>query len=333
MGLGLEMNTSSPSSPISCFEWQNRSSDYLDGTLIGAAQRQADEHLDTCQGCNERHKHYRLILTSIASQPRSSLPVPIRKAPFAAALPKLDLARLGRSRWEQVPWYVRTTLEGTGIVFLILLGISAGPRLRALYERSIERNLSDFTEALTQSGDSSTEGLNVPLSRGKAPWGAGASAGTAVAGGVDSEVAHAGDEFASEGNEEDDSSAEGSGAADTLEDGEVRVGSAEIWRFNLKTDSPHEFRPKVVQLLAELKIPAGTPGLGGIEAPGGIQFDLLLPQTVVSGLKKQLQKIAPPTPEGLANSPSGETFTWYKNKSKRPVPDGLTHVVIWLSQL
>ena len=54
-----------------------------------------------------------LILTSIASQPRSALPVPIRKSPLAAALPRLDLRRMSRSRWEQVPWYIRTTVEGT----------------------------------------------------------------------------------------------------------------------------------------------------------------------------------------------------------------------------
>jgi hypothetical protein len=316
---------------MNCFEWQNRASDYLDGALIGTAKREADDHLEGCKDCNERHKHYRLILTSVASQPRSSLPIPIRKAPFAVALPRLDMARLGRSRWEQIPWYIRTTLEGTSIVFLILLGISAGPKVRALYERNIERNLSEFTESLSQNDSSAeTAVLNLPLSRGKTAAAASSSGQEGAPGPGD--VTQDGDEFASEGNENDaDDSAEGTGTVASEMD--VRVGNSEIWRFNLKTDSPHEMRPKIVQLLTDLKVAAGTPGLGGIEAPGGIQFDLLLSQSVVAPLKKQLQKLAPPTPEGLAGSPAGETFTWYKNKSKAPVASGQTHVVIWLSQM
>ena len=310
---------------MNCFEWNNRSSDYLDGALIGQAKQEADAHLDTCKECSDRHKHYRLIITSIANQPRSTLPIPIRKAPLSATLPRLDMARMGRSRWEQVPWYIRTTLEGTGIVLLILLGISAGPKVRALAERNLEHNLNDFNDAVSSSGDSGSNpaALNLPLSRG---GGAAAMAGDGAA----TDPAHpaAGDEFASEGNEED-SSADGSDGEDNA-DADVRVGNAEIWRFNMKTDSPHEIRPKIVQLLTDLKVAADTPGLGGIEAPGGIQFDLMLPQALVPPLKKQLQKLAPPAPEG---TPGGETFTWYKNKSKHPVPAGKTHVVIWLSQM
>lgn len=324
---------------MNCFEWHNRASDYLDGTLIGAAKREADEHLDSCKECHDRHKHYRLILTSIASQPRSALPVPIRKAPLSSALPRMDLARMGRTRWEQVPWYIRTTVEGTSIVLLILLGISKGPKIRALFERNLEKNLSEFNETIGSSGDSAndTSSLNLPLSRGNTVAGGPAGAvgpgpaGAADGAGADSGHGAGGDEFASEGNEED-TSAEGSGAGEG-DEGDIRVGNSEIWRFNMKTDSPHEIRPKIVQMLTSLNVPTSTPGLGGTEAPGGIQFDLLLPQSVVPALKKQLQKLAPPTPEGLSGSAVGETFTWYKNKSKHPIPSGQTHVVIWLSQM
>lgn len=327
MVMGPEMN---------CFEWHNRASDYLDGTLMGTAKRDADEHLDGCKECSDRHKHYRLILTSIASQPRSALPIPIRKAPLSATLPRMDLARLGRTRWEQVPWYIRTTVEGTSIVLLILLGISNGPKLRALFERNLEKNLSEFNETVSASGDAGvdTASLNLPLSRGKplagVPGSPDGAAGASAASG-DAAQAAGGDEFASEGNDEE-SSAEGSGANDG-EDSDLRAGNSEIWRINMKTDSPHEMRPKIVVMLTGLNIPSSTPGLGGIEAPGGIQFDLMVPQSVVPSLKKQLQKLAPPTPDGLSGSPVGETFTWYKTKSKHPIPAGLTHVVIWLSQM
>lgn len=319
---------------MNCFDWHNRASDFLDGTLTGPPKGEADEHLESCSDCRERHQHYRLILTSIANQPRSALPVPIRKAPLAAAFPRLDIARMSRSRWEQVPWYLRTTVEGTGIVLLILLGISYGPKLRTLFERNLERNMGEFADTLssTSQGDGSdTSALNLPLSRGK-----NLALLTSGEGQVPSRNTGSADtdSFASEGDEDDGVAVDGGGSTEDVNDEvPVKVANSEIWRFNMKTDSPHEIRPRIVQLLTDLNIPTSTPGLGGTEAPGGIQFDLMLPQSVVPGLKKQLQRLAPPTPEGLAGSPVGETFTWYKNRSKHPIPSGQTHVVIWLSQM
>lgn len=299
---------------MNCFEWQNRSSDYLDGSLIGSRKQEADEHLDSCPACMTRLQHYRTILHAIASQPRGSLPIAIRKSPMTSALPRLDAARLTGSRWERIPWYLRTTIEATSIVLVILAGISAGPKLRAIYEKGIETSFNEFSQSLGDLERDSGSAPAVPLSRGK-PVTEGSSP--------------ASDEFSSEGDDEEESSAGRSAAQDS----EVRVGNSETWRFILKTDSPHEFRPKIVATLTSLKVPSDTPGLGGIEAPGGIQFDLVLAQSVVPGLKKQLQSMAPKPPEELADSPAGETFTWYKNKSKRSVPEGKTRVVIWLSQM
>ncbi len=301
---------------MNCFEWQTRASDYLDGTLIGGLKRDADRHLDSCRACAERYKRFRVILESIGSQPRTGLPIPIRKAPLARG-PRFDasgqalvrdLARIGRLRWRRLPWYLRTSIEGSAIVALILLGVSSGPRIRALYERSIERSLGDFAESLT------TEPEHAP------------AAGPALArGNVQAQTEPAeGDEYNSEGESDDSGEDEGTAAV---------AGKGEIWRLNVKTDSPHEIRTKIIELLTELKIASTTPGFGGIEAPGGIQFDLLLPQAVVAKLKSSVEKLAPPAPPALADSPAGETFTWYKNRSKKPIPDGKTRVVIWLSQM
>ncbi|MCM2324588.1 MAG: hypothetical protein NDJ90_15115 [Oligoflexia bacterium] len=306
--------------PMNCFEWQNRSSDYLDGTLIGALQQEADGHLERCEACRERHKHFRQILAVLESRPRAALPIPVRGEPMTAALPRLDAAQLGKSRWQLVPWYVRTAIEATTIVLLILAGISAGPKLRVLYERGIERNLSELNQAFSdvfepEAGNGTAE-LNLPLARGKA--------GDAVSGDT------AADEFVSD---EEDTAENEPGTTTAIDQSDVRVGNSEIWRFIVKTDSPHRFRAKIVSILTGLKVAPTTPGLGGIEAPGGIQFDLLLPKGIVPGLKRQLQGIAPPAPEGQANSPMTETFTWFKNKSRRPIPEGRTRVVIWLSQM
>ena len=66
---------------MNCFDLQNRASDFLDGNLTGSQKTEADQHLDDCRDCSERYKRYRIILTSISSQPRSALPIPIRKSP------------------------------------------------------------------------------------------------------------------------------------------------------------------------------------------------------------------------------------------------------------
>lgn len=315
---------------MNCFEWQNRVSDYLDGTLIGSAQREAEDHLESCRSCNERQKHYRLILSTLSSQPRSTLPVPIRKSPLGFNLPKLDL-RNRKSKWEQVPWFVRTGAEGLGIATLILFVVALVPRIRTLYEQSIERRLDAFSLSdFTFDTDGETgKAANVPLSRGKIIT---AAAEVPADGNVD--------EFTGGENESasDDSDADAPVEAPVIlnENGKtIRVGDSEIWRFNMKTDSPHEIRPKIVHTLSELRVSASTPGFGGIEAPGGIQFDLMVPKSAVPGLKQHLEKLAQQNLQSRSQSNANLTdfFTWYKNKSNRKIPGGKTRVVIWLSQM
>lgn len=319
---------------MNCFEWRNHASDYLDGALIGAMKSEADRHLDSCKECSERQKHFRIILSSVSSQPRTPLPIPIRKAPLSSGRPLFDIKRLGR--WDRIPWYLRTTLEGVGIVAMILLGISAGPRIRSLYEKSLETNLQELTQSFHEWRDSNPEVTTpetAPLLRGKAALaGVGASSEEFA-----SSEEGSSENAASDSKDDDDGELAGDTTVDggngSMGDADVRVGSSEIWRFILKSDSPHDIRPKIVKILTDLQIPQDTPGLGGVEAPGGIQFDLLVPQAAVNGIKKQLQAIAPKAPAELAQTPAGETFTWYKNKSKKPLPPQKIRVVIWLSQM
>ena len=335
---------------ITCFSFQNGVSDTLDGTNLGSRKKSADAHLESCPDCAERFAHYRRIVAAVSGLPRSSLPVAVRDEPLKALLPSWDftdeadytlapsasaarraLERM-RARWRRVPWHIRTPAEGAALVALILVGISSGPRLRGFYESKVEKSLVEFSQTFS---DSASPSGGIPLLRGREalqslpPENSGApGANSATAPRTDTA---GGDEFASgeEESSEDDSASAGSGT----DDAKVVAGDSEIWRFILKTDSPHEIRAKVVQILSALKVPADTPGVGGIEAPGGIQFDLMLPKDVVAPIKKQLQSIAPPVPEGMSETPVADTFTWYKNRSKSPIPAGKTRVVIWLSQI
>jgi hypothetical protein len=272
--------------------------------------------------CSKKHNRYRLLLTSIAGQPRSALPPEIRKSPFSAGLPKLDWLQPGRTRWEHIPWYIRTTLESTGIIAIILIAVSAGPRLRALYERSIERSLNDFSDSMNSSDAPDA----APLTRGTSAQTTSAEtmADTYAAGEGGGE---AGDEAG------DASDSEEEVPVDVADTSDIKVGNSEIWRFNLKSDSPREIRPQIAKILADSGLGVSAPGVGGTEAPGGIQFDLLVPKSAVSGLKKQIQQLAPPAPADAGNNSMSQTFTWYKNKSKQPIPAGKARIVIWLSQV
>ncbi len=300
---------------MNCFEWQNRSSDYLDGNLIGSMKRSADDHLEGCGDCRVRLQRYRQILQSLSSQPRVPLPIPIRKAPLARTIGRLDLASLTRGNLlDKSPWFVRTSVEGLGVAFLLLFVIAVVPRIRTIYESGIERRLDAFSLGSPSGPDSGDS--PAPLRGRLGPEGTGAVAG---------------EEFSGEYGEDD-----GSEEA-AVESDDVQVGSSEIWRFSLKTDSPHEVQPKIVLLLKSLGVAAETPGLGGTEAPGGIQFDVLLPTQIVANLKAGLKKLAAPTVTNVVDAPENQgptaTFTWYRNKSKRKIPAGKARVVIWLSQV
>lgn len=290
---------------MSCFEWSNYSSDYLDGTLTDALKREADDHLESCKECSERNKHYRLILSSIADQPRVALPTALKRSPFSAVILKGEVARFSLSRWEKIPWHIRTLVEGMGIVLVVLIGISSAPRLRALYEKSLERSLNDFKESLSLS-ENSEDILDpaIPPLQGKG--------GHAVV-----PVTSEPDELYGEDDSEND---------------DVKVGKSELWRFTLKTVSPDEMRPQVVKALTELGIPMNTPGMGGTQVPGGIEFDMVLPLSQVQNIKHAIQKLAPKTSEESSDQPGSENFTWYKVKSRRKLPEGKSQVVIWLAQ-
>ncbi len=266
----------------------------------------------------ERRARVEKILNRLRNLPKSSLPVPIRKAPLSSPLPRIETTD-HRSRWERLPWFVRTGLEGLGVAFAILSMVALVPKIRTLYEQSLEKRLDHMILA-DSAIDTDEIDASLPLARGKQP------------GGTPSEAAH--DEFAGENEAdfEEDPPAEVTTVSDVRD---VRVGNSEIWRFSIRTDSPREIRSKVVQALKEVRIPEDTPGFGGIEAPGGIQFDLLIPKSAVAQLKQSLQKIGSSSRnlQGISSSSSTGAFTWYKNKSRRAIPHGKARVVIWLSQM
>lgn len=290
---------------MDCFAAQNKITDALDGILPPSSQARFDTHVAKCKECAMKMERIRDLLRILHQQPRATMPLELREDPLAFPIRRLKKVFSNpKSVWKQLPVAVRLLIEGGSIAAVVVLGIRLGPLVRELYERRMEKQL----QVLIAAED--LNGKVVPLSRGRS----------------DAEDAELSDEVANDVTSEMDN--ENSSGVD-VED-EVQVGQGEIWRFNLKTDAPALVRTKILKALKDAGIAETTPGIGGVEAPGGIQFDLLVPRSAIPILKVQLEKLAGSPNENL---PFSETFTWYKNRSKKPIPSGTSRMVIWLSQI
>ncbi len=273
--------------------------DALDGLLSPKVRHAFDEHVARCGDCRVHADHLRELLRVLHHQPRATMPIELREDPLSFPIRRLRrLLSNPRAVWRDFPVAVRLLIEGISIAAVVVLGIRLGPVAREMYEARMEKRLQTMIAAEDLSNQS------VPLVRGK------------------------GDADEAEELASSEGDSEGSAGIDVGPD--VQVGKSEIWRFNLKTDAPTIVRGEILKALKETGIPETTPGIGGVEAPGGIQFDLLVPQTVIAPLKGQLERLAGTPSENL---PFSETFTWYKNRSKKPIPNGMSRVVIWLSQI
>ena len=283
-----------------CFESQNRMSEALDGVLPPSLNQAFDEHVAGCDACRTKADRIRELLRVLNQQARATMPLELRDDPLAFPTRRLrKFAEDPKAAWKRLPVALRLLVEGVSIAAVVVLGIRLGPVVREMYEARMEKRLQTMIAA--------EDITSQPLARGRS----------------DAEDAELADEVAnSEGDSENSTGVE--------VDSDVQVGKGEIWRFNLKTDAPALVRNQILKTLEEVGISEKTPGIGGVEAPGGIQFDILVPQSAIAQLKNQLEKLA-----GVpsANLPFSETFTWYKNRSKKPIPNGTSRVVIWLSQI
>lgn len=210
------------------------------------------------------------------------------------------------------------------VVFVIL---AMTPKIRQIYEQGLDRGMNpmNLKDLLGQSESGVDDAPK--LSRGRELIDPQTQ--------PDQNTAPEEDFVESEGMDEDT----------IIVDAGSSVGNGEIWRFNIRTDSPKDVQPRLTAALIHLGVAKQTPGLGGVEAPGGIQFDILVSKTLVQNLKNVLQKFAQTSPTSSPESsstegevqenttPKQEPFTWFRNRSKKQIPDGKTRVVIWLFQI
>jgi hypothetical protein len=216
-----------------------------------------------------------------------------------------------RTWWESAPWFVRSAFEGLAIAFVVFLVVALIPKFQEVAEKAFQRKVENYTSEIIR-GDSEVLGQSgiPPLQR---------------AGVGSDEETHKDEGF--EASENDHPLVSHSET--------MQVGNSEIWRFNLKTDSPKALRLKVIDVFNELKISDKTLGFNGIEAPGGIQFNMLVDRSLISELRSRLEILVIVKTEKGSESASNpdKPFTWFKNKSAKKIPQGYSRVVIWLSQI
>lgn len=285
---------------MECFEVRNQLNDFIDGSIASKSRDPFEKHLDGCKRCENENLRIRALIDTLQKQVRAQMPPELRSAPLAFRVPIWSKIKNFKLFWRELPAPTRLLTEGVLIAAVVILGVQLGPRVRAIYEKNLDEQL----EKMIRAEDYET--ADVPLARGKADPDPNATAST-----EDHE------------NFQDDAEV---GSPHS----EMHVGKGEIWRFNMKTDSPSLTRSKIMKAFGEIGLAATVEGFSGVEAPGGIQFDLLVPSNAVSDLKTKLEKMAmqPADSDNVSDA-----FTWYKNRSKKPIPSGTTRVVIWLSQI
>lgn len=242
------------------------------------------------------------ILKTLENLPRKNLPLRFRQGTKHLRLPTISWSSFFSDLFGEWTEPKRWMLEA-GIVVLILYSVlQAGPKITQWQKDQMHRRIT----AWVSQEDFTDPGL--PLTRGKVieitP--------------TEEDQTEDHEEFSEESDEEPVASP-------------IVVASGEIWRFILKTESPLQSRSRILEYFKERAIQMSDPAHSGVEAPGGIQFDIDIPIAEVLKLKQFLSLLSA-TPLDAATS-SSDSFTWYKTRSKQPIERGKARIVIWLSQI
>ncbi|MBN21657.1 MAG: hypothetical protein CL678_10260 [Bdellovibrionaceae bacterium] len=293
---------------INCFNVRNQTSDYLDGTLPEFRVDDIKQHIRFCEECKNFLDRCDKISKAINAIEVKKIPIPMHKDLFQIQLPLSGSETQAKepSRWQRTPWFLKSGIEASGIALTILIIVAAVPRIKSNYLTTESNPTAQYREYQNEV-DLSPE---LPT-------------------GIDKEGS---------GDEDFDpipvtDYEEKEKLLESIDSEEIKVGNGEVWRFHIKTDSPQEIRPHIKKALISFHLPKNDPGIEGFVVPGGIQFNLLVNKSIIPEVKKEVQKIAIEHSDSPSNSSIRNTFTWYKNKSRKRISPGKARLVVWLSQI
>ncbi len=299
---------------MNCFEFETRTSEYLDDLLPESLKPQAQQHLESCKKCKERSKRFQTILNQIHNIKKMSVPLRLRSDALQGVRESLPISsRLAQwgAAWGRLPWLPKSLIQTLLISTLIVFSVGIVPEIRYLYEKQTQKKLDGAQlENLAQE-------FKHLDGRPAAPTQSSLDS-------TPSTEAQESDGFEGEYESEE----EGDSAQSSL-----KAGRGEIWRFILRSESPREYRSKVVELFKNLQMPTEKREFQGLEVPGGIQFDFLVEREKIGSVKDGLSNLSKGVSESIGLPSGVDSFTWYKNRSKKPLPEGKTRVILWLSQI
>ena len=314
----------------SCFLQQSLCSSYWDGTLGPAERERTETHLSGCSPCQEFFRRIGKLRECMQNHPRLLLPAEERGHRIAIEPLQKDL-RTRKLNLSEIPFFFRTGAESLLITLGILLAVALVPRFQKLYESSMNQRL----DALIASSSEDASAKNPPVMRAEATQ-AGATSDE-----FGEEELPSSEDLAPMAAEGDSDLDEPAAPAQEVEAVGAGAGPSEGWRFSLRTSSPRGARSRIIKKLTELGATAeDTPGFGGIEAPGGIQFNLVVDRKWLGDIRGTLREINGPVSgddrnQARTQNPlaAAEPLKWYRVASKSPLPPGKTRIIIWLSQI
>lgn len=281
---------------MNCFEWENHASEYLDGLLSMSMRKKAETHLAQCLKCQKSESRYRSVISRFSQLPRMNLPIGLRNAPLSRhpiLLPQHPLAQSSSTR-SNSPWYVRGGFEAFFIAGSIFIALWAIPRIKSVYDESLQRRLQ-----VLDPGDLSRDLVS---DKGDEPAALEAQSG---------EIPEV-----------------------PKPNSKIVIGDNEIWRFHFKSESPKELEKVVLEKLVQLQVseplPKGIIAPGGIQidfqTPRSTILQIRDEMTALS------ERYTPQNPT-IKSGVQSQAFAWYRNRSRKPIPPGKSRVVIWISQI
>jgi len=314
-----------------CFHFRKKSTSFFDGKATPMEATSIGVHLGNCSDCAENFRRIQLLQKAARELTRHFLPAEQRGHKIAEEKVIPDF-RAKTLRFADIPWFFRTGIESLVITLLVLFAVAFVPRFQRLYEASVNQRLDTLIASNTD------ETPLVELKTAEAPDTEKLKSEVQNDFGEEDRIQSGEDlpPLAAEGDSDLDETQ--ATKSDPVNSG---AGPSEVWRFSLRTPSPKDVRLKVIEKLKEMGATSETvPGMAGLEAPGGIQFNLVVDRAWLGDIRKFLNSLSQSSDLDSRNQArtqnplsTNEPLRWYRSSSKTYIPPGKTRIIIWLSQI
>lgn len=285
-----------------CLKYQTLLIRFFDTQLTAEDHLSLETHLQECPDCTLQKKKNALLTQYLQEQPLKKMPFRMHEMakewfPFFT-----HFLYFIYFPWKSLPGYIRMLFDVFSLLTGMCLLISFFPQWHDSYKKWVHiHSLSSVEEFLnflphTEQIEENTSHL-VSLEEKKKSF---SSSHSLPALSSHSEKDH------------------------FLKQSRSSSYQGNLWRFSFKTVSPMDLQTSIMHILSQVDMTLLNNPAQPLIVPGGIEFDFLIPEQEVSLLKDQLEK--------LSHSES-EKLSWYRVKSKKKIPEGMSQIIIWLSQI